>query len=95
MGVSPLSVRSLFLTVGKRMRWIPLRDLGSPVHRKAVKLDAIVDAGTNPHFDWQRGQKLEVEKCRRDQLQILRLGKEVEHPFDRLRKPHLRCERLI
>src|SRR5580698_3439753 len=84
----PQRIRTFKLTIRKRARWIPLRNLRRPTHRYAVPAQPV--ANQRPRLQLLRSvHHAEVEPRRSDLLQIFRPGEEREYFVDRLRQPLL------
>ena len=77
--VNPFSVRSNDLTILERAGRIPGGDLGAPLHRDAVKSDAIVDDCASMHVDRQVAANAEVQLGRSDSSEVFSGGEKVEH----------------
>ena len=68
--VNPLAVRALALKVFKSLRGLPVDDLGTPFHGKAVDFEFVVDESPPFHLDLTFGDNLELEQAGGNLLEV-------------------------
>ena len=82
--VDPKAVGAEDLLIDETVRWFPCRDPGSPGNGEAVDANAVIDEGPDAHFDGLRGDDVEIDPRRREDLKIGGIGKKGEDLLQRL-----------
>ena len=84
--VMPESVGTTELNVDEMVWRIPLGDFRAPADGNTVDRDAIINQGPGTHHDGSRCEDFHLQPGRRDSLQVLHVGEELEDFIARTRK---------
>src|SRR5262245_362110 len=92
MLVHPERIGALGLVIDKAVGRFPRDDFALPLKRNAAQAQPIVEQRAFFERCFAARQYFKSQPRRRDPLEIMRIGKETEHSYERLRKPQIRLE---
>ena len=77
--MTPERVRAFELHIYEVSRWIPLADLGQPMHGNSTHSDSIINASAHMHGNGRGRQYFEANPGWCQLWEVLRVGKKREH----------------